>query len=79
MYWDREQWWDNPTARHGLGTNWGMADGHVEYWKWQDMRTVKIAQQDGDWQPLKSAKGNPDLYRVQRGVWGTLGYRPASQ
>ena len=77
VYRDREQWWDNPTARHGLGTNWGMADGHVEYWKWQDMRTVKIALQEGDWQSLKSATGNPDLYRVQKGVWGKLGYQPA--
>lgn len=76
VYRDREQWWDNPTARHGLGTNWSFADGHVEYWKWQDMQTVKIARQEGNWQALKSATGNPDLYRVQRGAWGKLGYTP---
>ncbi len=76
VYRDREQWWDNPTARHGLGTNWGMADGHIEYWKWQDMRTVKIARGEAGSDALKSAKGNPDLYRVQRGVWGKLGYTP---
>lgn len=77
VYRDREQWWDNPTARHGMGTNWGLADGHVEYWKWQDMRTVKIARQEGNWQALKSETGNPDLYRVQKGVWGKLAYTPA--
>lgn len=77
VYRDREQWWDNPTARHGLGTNWGMADGHVEHWMWKDMRTVKIAEQEGDWQALKSAKGNPDLIRVQKGVWGKLKYVPS--
>jgi len=76
VYRDREQWWDNPTARHGQGTNWGMADGHVEYWKWQDMRTVKIARREPGSDALKSAKGNPDLYRVQKGVWGKLGYEP---
>jgi prepilin-type N-terminal cleavage/methylation domain-containing protein/prepilin-type processing-associated H-X9-DG protein len=76
VYRDREQWWDNPTARHGLGTNWGMADGHVEYWKWQDMRTVKIARREAGSDALKSAKGNYDLYRVQKGVWGKLGYEP---
>ena len=77
VYRDREQWWDNPTARHGLGTNWGMADGHVEHWMWKDMRTVKIAEQEGDWQALKSATGNPDLIRVQKGAWGKLKYVPS--
>ncbi len=77
IYYDQEQWWDNPTARHSMGTNWSMADGHVEYWKWKDMRTVKIAKQEGDWQALKSATRNPDLIRVQKGVWGKLGYVPA--
>ncbi len=62
-----------------MGTNWSMADGHVEYWKWQDMRTVKIAQQQGDWRSLLSTKGNPDLSRVQKGVWGKLGYTPAQE
>ena len=76
VYRDREQWWDNPTVRHGLATNWGMADGHIEYWKWQDMRTVKIARGEAGSDALKSANGNPDLYRVQRGVWGKLGYTP---
>ncbi len=52
-----------------MGTNWSMADGHVEYWKWKDMRTVKIAQQEGDWRSLLTAKGNPDLHRVQEGVF----------
>ncbi len=53
-----------------------MAHGHVEYWKWQDMRTVKIARREPGSDALKSAKGNTDLYRVQKGVWGKLGYEP---
>lgn len=76
VYRDREQWWDDPTVRHGMGTNFGFADGHIEYWKWQDMRTVRIARHEGAWHGLKSATGNPDLYRVQRGVWRRLGYEP---
>jgi prepilin-type N-terminal cleavage/methylation domain-containing protein/prepilin-type processing-associated H-X9-DG protein len=79
IFYDQEQWWDGPTVRHSMGTNWSMADGHVEYWKWKDMRTVKIAQQEGDWRSLLTAKGNPDLHRVQKGVWGKLGYTPAQE
>ncbi|MHC4546834.1 MAG: hypothetical protein ACYSYL_20335 [Planctomycetota bacterium] len=26
--------------RHGDGTTFSFADGHVEYWKWEDPRTV---------------------------------------
>ncbi len=34
-----------------------MAHGHVEYWKWQDMRTVEIARGEPGSDALKSAKG----------------------
>ena len=77
-----EEWWDKITCRHGDGTNFGFADGHSEYWKWNDPRTVEIGKsQDGTSlnPPLDDAsnywgKGNPDLHRVQRGVWGKLGW-----
>jgi len=58
IYYDEERWWDKVTARHGDGTNWSFADGHSEYWKWKDPRTIKIAKMDyiywintGWWQP----------------------------
>ena len=83
IHYDKEQWWDQITARHGDGTNFAFADGHSEYWKWSDPITLEIAKMDYDqWQgsgrngPLAKAKGNKDLYKVQKAVWGKLGYTP---
>jgi len=93
IYYDEERWWDKVTARHGDGTNWSFADGHSEYWKWKDPRTIKIAKMDyiswintGWWQPgaslngnLNFSPGNQDLHKVQKAVWGKLGYTPTEQ
>ena len=35
-----------PPARHGMGTTFSFADGHVEYKKWTDPHTLKVIQQD---------------------------------
>jgi prepilin-type N-terminal cleavage/methylation domain-containing protein/prepilin-type processing-associated H-X9-DG protein len=72
----QERWWDPPPVRHGNGSNWGFADSHVEYWKWRDYRTTQLGKQEGNWNDLVTAKGNEDLYRVQRAAWGKLGYEP---
>ena len=81
IYYYLERWWDQITARHGNGTNLGFADGHSEYWKWKDPRTIDIANMDYNyWQStgrlgdLAYSPGNEDLHRVQRGAWGKLGY-----
>ena len=81
IWYDQERWWDQITARHGDGTNFSFVDGHCEYWKWKDPRTLEIAKMNYDyWQntgrhgPLSSPSDNPDLPRVQRAVWGKLGY-----
>ncbi len=83
IWYDQERWWDQITARHGDGTNFGFADGHSEYWKWKDPRTLEVAKADyAQWQNVgrlggESAQmGNEDLQRVQRGVFGRLGYTP---
>jgi prepilin-type N-terminal cleavage/methylation domain-containing protein/prepilin-type processing-associated H-X9-DG protein len=85
IYYYKELWWDQITARHGDGTNFSFADGHSEYWKWKDPRTVKIGRMDYTaalitLNPSLSdsywGQDNPDLYRVQRGAWGKLGYIP---
>lgn len=76
IWYDRASWWDLPPTRHGAGTNFSFADGHAEYWKWQDTRTVKVARQEGDWQSLVALDDNPDIQRVQRAAWGRLGYTP---
>jgi len=72
----QERWWDAPPVRHGNGSNWGFADSHVEYWKWRDYRTTQLGKQEGNWNASSAAKGNEDLYRVQRAAWGKLGYEP---
>lgn len=74
VHYDKESWWDRPTVRHGDGTNFSFADGHCDYWKWKDPRTVKLAKGDIS-QPAQ--EGNLDLRAVQRAVWGKLGYDPA--
>lgn len=70
VYYDQEEWWDGPPIRHGDGTNFSFADGHSEYWKWKDPRTIALAKGKGG----TDHRGNPDLHRVQRAVWGKLGY-----
>jgi prepilin-type N-terminal cleavage/methylation domain-containing protein/prepilin-type processing-associated H-X9-DG protein len=85
VYYYQERWWDQITARHGDGTNFSFADGHSEYWKWEDPRTIKIGKTDSstalsslkpDLKDLYWGQGNTDLHRVQRGAWGKLGYTP---
>ena len=86
---DREAWWgsavtqagilaadnrhkDPPPVRHGNGTNFSFADGHSEYFKWKDPRTISYGMLEVGSNP--SQPGNQDLHRVQRAVWGELGY-----
>ncbi len=76
IFYNRPSWWDAPPTRHGDGTNFSFADGHAEYWKWQDTRTVKAAHGDTTWGPGVDVPDNPDIARVQRGAWGKLGYEP---
>jgi len=84
IFYNEERWWDQITARHGDGTNFAFADGHCEYWKWGDPRTLQVAKMDYDlWQnterhntSLAVQANNEDLRKVQRGSWGELGYNP---
>jgi prepilin-type N-terminal cleavage/methylation domain-containing protein len=79
IYNDREMWWNTTPIRHGSGGNvFSFADTHSEFWSWSDQRTIDLAERcyelgtpeaSGELQP-----GNPDLARVQRAVWGKLGY-----
>jgi prepilin-type processing-associated H-X9-DG protein len=85
VYYYQERWWDKITARHGNGTNLAFADGHSEYWKWDDPRTIKIGKSDygATLSPAVDdmywSRGNQDLRRVQMGTWsGKLGYTEAN-
>jgi len=76
-----ERWWDNPPARHGDGATLSFADGHVEHWKWTGTDTIIRARlkeneaPGGNWVP-ETEDGFQDLYKVQKGCWGKLGYTP---
>ncbi len=68
---------DPPPVRHGDGTDFSFADGHSEYWKWQDQRTLEYGKMMPGSNPLQP--GNPDLHRTQKAVWGKLGYVPVPE
>ena len=76
IFYDRESWWDRPTCRHADGTNFSFADGHSEYWRWSDPRTVRLAKAEPGQDVDPAQPGNPDLQAVQRAAWGQLGYTP---
>ncbi len=63
-------WWDPPPVRHGDGTNYGFADGHSDYHKWVDPRTIEF----GKLVPPRAGSGsqpdNEDLTWAAIAVWG---------
>lgn len=72
-----DMWHTPPPVRHGNGANFSFVDGHAEYWKWVDPRTIDPYLQTHAW-PSATQSNNPDLKRVQRGAWGCAnGEHPA--
>jgi prepilin-type N-terminal cleavage/methylation domain-containing protein/prepilin-type processing-associated H-X9-DG protein len=65
------KWWDPPPVRHGDGTNFSFADGHADYHKWEDQRTIEMGKrlpppaQTGEIQA-----NNPDMVWSSIAVWG---------
>ena len=81
-----ERWWDPPFVRHGDGTNVSFADGHADYWKYMGAKTLeigKLAAVSGrtarDLHQMNPASDDDfqDLYRMQKAIWGRLGYSPS--
>ncbi|MHC4682253.1 MAG: hypothetical protein ACYTEK_26625 [Planctomycetota bacterium] len=77
----QETWFDSPPARHGDGATLSFADGHVDHWKWKGTDTIKLARGEADigpqgWGRPETRAGFEDLYRMQKGCWGKLGYTP---
>ncbi len=71
-------WWDQPSTRHGDGTNFAFADGHSEYHKWAGSETIhkgrdNVHRHPGIWAPT-TEEGVADLQWVQCGIWGKLRY-----
>jgi len=80
-HYEREAWWDDPPVRHDENTTVSFADGHAKYWQWKGAETVAYGRRNdethwgGDRAP-ETAEGQEDLHRLQRAVWGRLGYEP---
>ena len=56
-------WVNNwPASYLGRGATLSCADGHTEFWRWRDPRTLAIRNQGA------SQPGNPDLKRLQAAV-----------
>ena len=82
VYYRQETWFDSPPVRHGDGTTLSYADGHAEHWKWRGTDTIKHARDEErtgpqvGWTP-ETPSGYEDLYNMQKGCWGKLGYAPS--
>ena len=55
-----DTWVDYPGTWHNGGACLAFVDGHVEYWKWLDPRTLLLTTQN------VSTPNNPDLKRLQQ-------------
>jgi len=56
---------DHPGTWHLDGICLSFADGHAEYWKWKDRRTMQVTWVDAVWDDVPSPR-NPDLKRLIR-------------
>ncbi len=75
-----------PEYRHGFpkhhakGTTFSFADGHAEYWKWKAKETLNpklVEPMSGGWGKVyrpRMDEGLTDLQRLQRAMWGRIGY-----
>lgn len=93
VHYDIQEWWDNPPVRHGDGITTSFADGHSGYHKLKGTWTILVGRQRqrdhimaGSYAPGMGMTGDQhvattddyeDLYWVQRGCWGKLGYIPS--
>jgi hypothetical protein len=82
VYYDRQQWWDQPPLRHNNGTTLSYADEHAEYLKWKGAETIdrgKAAKSiynpnaADHWSP-NTQPSIEDLQKIQISTWGQLGY-----
>jgi prepilin-type N-terminal cleavage/methylation domain-containing protein/prepilin-type processing-associated H-X9-DG protein len=75
VYVHEEKWWDPPPVRHGDGSTFSYADGHSDYVKWRDQRTIEF----GNRVPLTAQsniqEGNEDIRTAAIGAWGSAARR----
>lgn len=81
VFYQCERWFDPPMIRHSKGMTMSYADGHSARWMWKSRNTIDAGLNfkydyvppDGD------IAGHNDLYKMQLGCWGKLGYSPKYQ
>ncbi len=74
-YVQEERWWDPPPIRHGDGTNFSFADGHSNYWKWKDPRTIEFGKQVPPSAFSNVQAGNEDIRKSAIAMWGSAAKR----
>jgi prepilin-type N-terminal cleavage/methylation domain-containing protein/prepilin-type processing-associated H-X9-DG protein len=82
VFYNSQKWFDYPPIRHGDGTTVSFADGHAAYWKWKARETVENGRAyNACMHPSQltpaTCTGINDLYKMQIGCWGRIGYTPA--
>lgn len=70
VYVTEERWWDPPPVRHGDGTNFSFADGHSDYHKWKDPRTIEFGKRVPPTAFSEVQTGNEDLHWAAVAMWG---------
>jgi prepilin-type processing-associated H-X9-DG protein len=65
-------WWDPPPVRHGDGTNFSFADGHSDYHKWKDPRTIRVGKEVPPRPFTGSQPGNEDIQWAAEAMWGSV-------
>jgi hypothetical protein len=77
VYYNQQMWFDLPPVRHESGTCVSFADGHSAYHKWKAQETISIGNSGAYNVPPVTCDAKNDLYWVQIGCWGKLGYVPS--
>ncbi len=75
VYVRQERWWDPPPIRHGDGTTFSFADGHSEYVKWKDLRTIEFGKILPPRAQSEVQAGNEDIRYAAMGMWGAAARR----
>jgi prepilin-type N-terminal cleavage/methylation domain-containing protein/prepilin-type processing-associated H-X9-DG protein len=70
VYVTEEKWWDPPPVRHGDGSTFSFADGHSEYHKWKDPRTIAFGKRLPPTAQSEVQSGNPDIRWAAVAMWG---------
>jgi prepilin-type processing-associated H-X9-DG protein len=76
VYYNTERWFDMPPVQHENGLTVSFADGHSAFRKWKSQETITIGKGGIYNVAPKTCDAKNDLYWLQIGCWGQLGYTP---